>query len=145
MPTGAHRAETPAARGAETPAAHDAGRSDPGTDSSGTARTVGPTERSRHGPDAPHLPCSGGAPKEIGEALISLRGVDKFFGDFQALKTIEACDIHRGEVVALIGASRAEEVALSRCIEPLEIISDGEITIDGERLPRRAEASPGCE
>src|SRR5690625_3457966 len=43
-------------------------------------------------------------PKTIGEPLITVRGVNKFFGDFQALKDIDL-DIRRREVVALIGAS----------------------------------------
>src|SRR5690625_6032046 len=49
-------------------------------------------------------------PKTIGEPLITVRGVNKFFGDFQALKDIDL-DIRRREVVALIGASgsRSEE------------------------------------
>ena len=74
-----------------------------------------------------------GAPR-TGEPLISVRGVDKFFGDFQALKGIDL-DIHRGEVVALIGASGSGKSTLCRCLNRLETISAGEITIDGERLP----------
>ena len=69
-----------------------------------------------------------------GDPLISVRGVDKFFGDFQALKDIDL-DIHRGEVVALIGASGSGKSTLCRCLNRLETITSGTITIDGEPLP----------
>ena len=69
-----------------------------------------------------------------GEPLISVRGVNKYFGDFHALKDIDL-DIHRGEVVALIGASGSGKSTLCRCLNRLETITSGQITIDGEPLP----------
>src|SRR5690625_2596135 len=78
-------------------------------------------------------------PKTIGERLITVRGVNKFFGDFQALKDIDL-DIRRREVVALIGASGSGKSTLCRCLNRLETVTDGEITIDGQPLPEEGKA-----
>ena len=82
----------------------------------------------------PARPDASDASAHSAEPLISVRGVDKFFGDFQALNGIDL-DIHRGEVVALIGASGSGKSTLCRCLNRLETISAGEIRIDGELLP----------
>ena len=68
----------------------------------GPRRPAGPqgAEGSPAGPQGTEGSARRGDSRRTGDPLISARGVDKFFGDFQALKGIDL-DIHRGEVVAL--------------------------------------------
>ncbi|OMH35103.1 amino acid ABC transporter ATP-binding protein [Tersicoccus sp. Bi-70] len=66
--------------------------------------------------------------------LVSVAGVDKYFGDFQALKHIDL-DIPAGQVVILIGPSGSGKSTLCRTINRLETIQSGTIKIDGKPLP----------
>ena len=66
--------------------------------------------------------------------MISLRGVNKHFGDYHALRDINL-EIPAGQVVVLLGPSGSGESTLCRTINRLETIDDGEIYINGERLP----------
>ncbi|MEH0108148.1 amino acid ABC transporter ATP-binding protein [Tersicoccus sp. MR15.9] len=66
--------------------------------------------------------------------LVSVAGVDKYFGDFQALKHIDL-DIPAGQVVILIGPSGSGKSTLCRTINRLETIQSGTIAIDGKPLP----------
>src|SRR5688500_10381789 len=63
-----------------------------------------------------------------------VEGVEKFFGDFQALKNIDLT-VTKGEVVVVIGPSGSGKSTLCRTINRLETISKGEIRIDGKKLP----------
>src|SRR5699024_1914702 len=105
--------------------APQAGRASSGT-STGTAKPAG-------------APASPAGPTTIGEAPRTARGVNKVFGDFQGLKEIDL-DIRRREVVALIGASGSGKSTLCRCLNRLETVTDGEITIDGQPLPEEGKA-----
>ncbi len=71
--------------------------------------------------------------------LVRIQNVDKFFGDFQALHNVNL-DIHRGEVVVVVGASGSGKSTLCRCINRLETISGGSITLDGVPLPEEGRA-----
>jgi putative glutamine transport system ATP-binding protein len=62
--------------------------------------------------------------------IIEFRGVDKFFGDFHVLKDIDFT-VEEGEVVVVIGPSGSGKSTLLRCINGLEEVSDGELTVDG--------------
>lgn len=69
-----------------------------------------------------------------GEPLVVLDGVQKHYGDFQALKNIDLT-VHRGEVVVVLGPSGSGKSTLCRTVNRLETISGGTISIDGQRLP----------
>ncbi|WP_110240851.1 amino acid ABC transporter ATP-binding protein [Nocardioides gilvus] len=66
--------------------------------------------------------------------LVVLSGVNKYFGDMHALKDVNL-SVKRGEVVVVIGPSGSGKSTLCRTINRLETISDGSITIVGEKLP----------
>ncbi len=68
------------------------------------------------------------------EALVQIRGVNKWFGQNHVLTDIDL-DINRGEVVVVIGPSGSGKSTLCRCINRLETIQSGTITIDGVPLP----------
>ena len=68
------------------------------------------------------------------EPLVVLDGVQKHYGEFQALKDIDLT-INRGEVVVVLGPSGSGKSTLCRTINRLETISGGTISIDGQTLP----------
>jgi glutamate transport system ATP-binding protein len=74
-----------------------------------------------------------------GEPLVVLDGVQKYFGQMQALKDIELT-VTRGEVVVVIGPSGSGKSTLCRTINRLETIDDGTITLDGQPLPQEGKA-----
>jgi glutamate transport system ATP-binding protein len=66
--------------------------------------------------------------------LVSIRGLCKSYGGTQVLHDIDL-DIHRGEVVVLLGPSGSGKSTLCRCVNRLEAADSGTITIDGSLLP----------
>jgi glutamate transport system ATP-binding protein len=66
--------------------------------------------------------------------LVTIRGLCKSFGGTQVLHDIDL-DIHRGEVVVLLGPSGSGKSTLCRCVNRLETIDSGTVTIDGRQLP----------
>ncbi|MHA7143169.1 amino acid ABC transporter ATP-binding protein [Arthrobacter sp. TmT3-37] len=79
------------------------------------------------------------APASSGTPLVSLRDVNKHFGDLHVLRNINL-DVARGEVVVVIGPSGSGKSTLCRAINRLETIDNGEITIDGKVLPAEGKA-----
>ena len=66
--------------------------------------------------------------------MVSMHGVQKWFGDLHVLQDIEL-DVAQGEVVVVIGPSGSGKSTLCRAVNRLETIQEGEIKVDGKVLP----------
>ncbi|HET8602641.1 MAG TPA: amino acid ABC transporter ATP-binding protein [Marmoricola sp.] len=69
------------------------------------------------------------------QVLVRLRGVEKWYGEVHALRGVDL-DVHRGEVVVVIGPSGSGKSTLCRTINRLETIDEGTICLDGQPLPQ---------
>lgn len=67
--------------------------------------------------------------------MIEANNIGKSFGKNQVLKDI-SLTLHRGEVVAVIGPSGSGKSTFLRCLNYLEAIGTGSITIEGEVLAK---------
>jgi polar amino acid transport system ATP-binding protein len=66
-------------------------------------------------------------------SVLSCAGVTKTFGGQVVLDGVDL-DVDEHEVVALIGASGSGKSTLLRCINLLEVVDDGVITLDGQDI-----------
>src|SRR4028119_77597 len=67
------------------------------------------------------------------EPLVALRGVRKSFGDNVVLDGIDL-SIARGEAIVVAGPSGSGKSTMLRCVNGLESIDEGSITVDGDRI-----------
>jgi len=65
--------------------------------------------------------------------IISLQDVNKWYGDFHALKDV-SLDIEKGEKVVVAGPSGSGKSTMIRCINRLEEHQGGKIVVDGVEL-----------
>jgi general L-amino acid transport system ATP-binding protein len=72
-------------------------------------------------------------PIGTGEPMIEVEGVEKWFGDFQALKGVDLV-VGKQEVVVVLGPSGSGKSTLIRCINRLEQHDRGRIVVDGIEL-----------
>jgi polar amino acid transport system ATP-binding protein len=69
----------------------------------------------------------------VSTAVLEVRQVHKHFGESRVLNGIDL-DVHDGQAVVLIGASGSGKSTLLRCVNLLEVVTDGEITLDGKEI-----------
>ena len=69
-------------------------------------------------------------------AFVEIRGLSKWFGDLHVLDKIDL-DVPEHHVVCLIGASGSGKSTLLRCLNLLERVEEGDITVDGVCLTKQ--------
>lgn len=69
----------------------------------------------------------------MSEAMINVKDLHKSFGENHILRGITE-QIHKGEVVAIIGPSGSGKSTFLRCLNLLETPDSGEIYVDGELI-----------
>jgi general L-amino acid transport system ATP-binding protein len=71
-------------------------------------------------------------PRE-GPPMVAINGLNKWFGDFHALKDIDLT-VGRGERILICGPSGSGKSTLLRCINRLEVHQEGTVVVDGIEL-----------
>jgi general L-amino acid transport system ATP-binding protein len=67
------------------------------------------------------------------EPIIIARGVEKSYGQFQALRGVDM-EVQKGEVIVIFGPSGSGKSTFIRCINHLEDHQKGQIIVDGIEL-----------
>ena len=70
------------------------------------------------------------------DAIISFKQVDKWYGDFHALKNINL-SIERGERLVICGPSGSGKSTLIRCINGLEKFNVGQLVVSGQSIDNK--------
>jgi polar amino acid transport system ATP-binding protein len=76
----------------------------------------------------------------VGDVVIRIRNLHKRFGDLHVVKGVDL-DIRRGERIAIIGASGSGKSTILRCLNFMELPSEGTIELDGKAIGRQARAN----
>jgi polar amino acid transport system ATP-binding protein len=67
------------------------------------------------------------------QPLVSIKDVHKSFGELEVLKGV-SLDIMQGEVICIIGPSGSGKSTLIRCVNALNTINSGSITVEGQEV-----------
>lgn len=75
------------------------------------------------------------------EIAVSLKNISKSFDGVEVLRDINL-QVHKGEVVSILGSSGSGKSTMLRCVNWLEQPDRGEIHIGGQRMGRDANGQP---
>jgi polar amino acid transport system ATP-binding protein len=78
----------------------------------------------------------------MSDTVIRIRNLHKRFGDLHVVKGVDL-EVKRGERIAIIGASGSGKSTILRCLNFMEMPSDGTIELDGKVLGAEARANDG--
>ena len=67
------------------------------------------------------------------DSIISLKNVNKWFGDFQVLQDVNL-EVKKKERIVVCGPSGSGKSTMIRCINRLEEHQDGQIVVDGKEI-----------
>lgn len=67
------------------------------------------------------------------QPIVSIKDVHKSFGELEVLRGI-SIDVMRGEVICIIGPSGSGKSTLIRCVNALNDIQSGSITVEGQEV-----------
>ena len=65
--------------------------------------------------------------------MIEMKNIEKYYGDFHALKNINF-NVKKGEIVVVCGPSGSGKSTMIRCINKLEEFTSGELIVNGANL-----------
>ena len=69
------------------------------------------------------------------EVVVSIRGLQKSYGENVVLRNIDL-DVHRGEVVVVLGPSGSGKSTMLRCVNMLETPTAGSIFFEGQDITK---------
>jgi polar amino acid transport system ATP-binding protein len=76
--------------------------------------------------------------------ILQVRGLHKRFGSLHVLRGIDL-DVHPGERIAIIGGSGSGKSTFLRCLNFMEMPTEGQIILDGERIGKVRKGWHGSE
>ena len=71
----------------------------------------------------------------LADPIVRITALRKSYGAHEVLKGIDL-DVHRGEVIAIIGKSGSGKSTLLRCVNGLEQFQDGAPAVNGRTTAR---------
>ncbi|WP_303992011.1 amino acid ABC transporter ATP-binding protein [Devosia ginsengisoli] len=81
-------------------------------------------------------------PGTAAEPILTVRGLEKSYNKLRVIQGVDL-DLHRGEVLAIIGPSGSGKSTLIRCLNLLETPTAGEIAYKGRRVENRFQSRGG--